>query len=185
MVPAGEGWAYANTNYYLLGMVVERLTGSTLEQEIERRFLDPLDLGSTRMLGAHDPSSPLSPAWATIFWASGAMASSAADLARWGDALYDDDVPQYTLLDRSTSRAMFKVNREDYGLGVKRIELTPRIGYGHTGLLNTYTTLLLHLPADDITIAMLVNRTNVDILSMIRQRPAGGGPSLLRLALDS
>ena len=46
----GEGWAYANTNYYLLGMIVERVTGSTLEQEIERRFLDPLDLGSTRML---------------------------------------------------------------------------------------------------------------------------------------
>ena len=57
--------------------------------------------------------------------------------------------------------------------------------YGHTGLLNTYTTLLLHLPRDDVTIAMLVNRTNVDLLGMIRQRPAGGGPSLLRLAIDS
>ncbi len=182
----GEGWAYANTNYYLLGMLVERVTGSTLEQEIERRFLDPLDLGSTRMLSADDPSSPLAPAWATIFWASGAMTSSAADLARWGDALYDDDVPQYALLDRSTARAMFRFNRDDYGLGVKRFEeLAPRRAYGHTGLLNTYTTLLLHLPKDDITIAMLVNRTNVDLLSMIRQRPAGGGPSLLRLALDS
>jgi D-alanyl-D-alanine carboxypeptidase len=181
----GEGWAYANTNYYLLGMVVERLTGSTLEEEVQRRFLQPLDLGSTRMLGADDPSSPLAPAWATIFWASGAMTSSAGDLARWGDALYDDDVPQYALLDGGTARAMFKVNREDYGLGVKRFELPPRIGYGHTGLLNTYTTLLLHLPADDITVAMLVNRTNVDIPSMIQQRPAGGGPSLLKLALDS
>ena len=182
----GEGWAYANTNYYLLGMIVERLTGSTLEQEIERRFLDPLDLGSTRMLSADDPSSPLAPAWTTIFWASGAMTSSAADLARWGDALYDDDMPQYALLDRSTSRAMLRFNRDDYGLGVKRFEeLAPHKAYGHTGLLNTYTTLLLHLPADDITIAMLVNRTNVDLLSMIRQRPAGGGPSLLRLAIDS
>ena len=38
----GEGWAYANTNYFLLGMIVERITGSTLEEEIERRFLDPL-----------------------------------------------------------------------------------------------------------------------------------------------
>jgi D-alanyl-D-alanine carboxypeptidase len=180
----GEGWAYANTNYYLLGMVVERVTGSTLEEEVQRRFLEPLDLGSTRMLGADDPSSPLAPAWATIFWASGAMTSSAGDLARWGDALYDDDVPGHVLLEEGTARAMLKVNREDYGLGVKRFELPPRIGFGHTGLLNTYTTLLLHLPTEDITIAMLVNRTNVDLLSMIRQRPAGG-PSLLRLALDS
>ena len=182
----GEGWAYANTNYYLLGMIVERLTGSTLEQEIQRRFLDPLDLGSTRMLRGDDPSSPLAPAWATIFWASGAMTSSAADLARWGDALYDDDVPQHVLLDSDTARAMFRFNRDDYGLGVKRFpELAPRKAYGHTGLLNTYTTLLLHLPREDITIAMLVNRTNVDLLGMLRQRPAWGGPSLLRLAIDS
>jgi len=181
----GEGWAYANTNYFLLGMVVERITGSTLEEELQRRFLDRLDLTATRSLTADDPDSQLEPAWVTIFWASGAMTSSAGDLARWGDALYDNDVPEDVLLDAETSRAMFEVNGEDYGLGVKRFEVPPRIGYGHTGLLNTYTTLLLHLPSDDITIAMLVNRTNVDLLSMIRQKPAGGGPSLLRLAIDS
>ena len=55
----GEGWAYANTNYYLLGMIVERITGSTLEEELERRFLDPLDLASTRIPEPDDPSSPL------------------------------------------------------------------------------------------------------------------------------
>jgi D-alanyl-D-alanine carboxypeptidase len=182
----GEGWAYANTNYYLLGMVVERITGSTLEEELQRRFLDRLDLTATRSLTAEDPRGPLEPAWVTIFWASGAMTSSAGDLARWGDALYDDDVPQQVFLDRDTARAMFRFNRDDYGLGVKRFdELAPRKAYGHTGLLNTYTTLLLHLPGDDVTIAVLVNRTNVDLLAMIRQRPAGGGPSLLRLALDS
>jgi D-alanyl-D-alanine carboxypeptidase len=182
----GEGWAYANTNYYLLGMIVERVTGSSLEREIERRFLDPLDLGSTQSLSPDDPSSPLAPAWTTIFWASGAMSSSAGDLARWGDALYDDDVPQHVLLDGDTARAMFTFNRDDYGLGVKRFpELAPRNAYGHTGLLSTYTTLLLHLPREDITIAMLVNRTNVDLLGMLRQRPAWGGPSLLRLAIDS
>ncbi len=95
----GEGWAYANTNYYLLGMIVERLTGSTLEAELQRRFLDPLDLDATGMLGPDDSASPLEPAWATIFWASGAMSSSAADLARWGDALYDDDVAGQALLE--------------------------------------------------------------------------------------
>ena len=181
----GEGWAYANTNYFLLGMILERVSGSTLEAELEGRFLEPLELGATRTLGPDDPSSPLEPAWATIFWASGAMSSSASDLARWGDALYDDDVLGLALLDPGTARAMLDVNRDDYGLGVKRIEVSRRIAYGHTGLLNTYTTLLLHLPGDDVTIAMLVNRTNVELLEMIKERPPGGGPSLLRLAIDS
>jgi D-alanyl-D-alanine carboxypeptidase len=183
----GEGWAYANTNYYLLGMIVERVTGSTLEAELDRRFLDPLGLRATRMLDPDDPTSPLDPAWATIFWASGAMSSSAGDLARWGDMLYDNDLATAPeLLDAELGRAMLDVNRDDYGLGVKRIELSPRrAGYGHTGLLKTYTALLLHLPREDVTIAMLVNRTQVDLLSMIRQRPAGGGWSLLRMATDS
>ena len=53
------------------------------------------------------------------------MTSSAADLARWGDALYDDDVPQHALLDGDTARAMFRFNRDDYGLGVKRFRSSP------------------------------------------------------------
>jgi hypothetical protein len=80
---------------------------------------------------------------------------------------------------------MLDVNDEDYGLGVKRFEVSPRIAYGHTGLLNTYTTLMVYLPAEDVTIALLVNRTNVDLMSMLKERPNGTGPSLLRLAIDS
>jgi D-alanyl-D-alanine carboxypeptidase len=182
----GEGWAYANTNYYLLGMVVERVTGSTLEDEIQRRFLGPLQLASTRSLRADDPTSPLEPAWATIFWASGAMSSSARDLARWGDVLYDDDVADQKVLAADAVDAMLDVNRDDYGLGVKRIEVSKkRVGYGHTGLLNAYTAVMLHLPREDVTIALLVNRTQVDLLGLLKERPAGGGPSLLRLAIDS
>lgn len=182
----GEGWAYANTNYYLLGMIVERITGSSLEAELQGRFLDPLALKATRSWGPDDANSPLDPAWSTIFWGSGAMSSSAGDLARWGDALYDDDIPEQRLHATGTGRAIFDVNRDDYGLGVKRIEVSRRTaGYGHTGLLNAYTSLLLHLPHHDVTIAMLVNRTQVDLLGMIKERPAGGGPSLLRLAIDS
>jgi D-alanyl-D-alanine carboxypeptidase len=182
----GEGWAYANTNYMLLGMIVERLTGSTLEAELQRRFIEPMGLSATRTLGPDDPTSPLSPAWTTIFWASGNMSSSAADLARWGDALYDDDVSGSVRLEAETRRQMMDVNRDDYGLGVKRLEVSKRrIGYGHTGLLNTYTTLVLHLPAQDTTVAMLVNRTNVDLLALLRDRPIGGGRSLLSLASGS
>ena len=180
----GEGWAYANTNYMLLGMIVERVTGSTLEDELAARFLGPLDLTGTRMLRPDDSSSPLPAAWTTIFWASGNMVSSAGDLARWGDALYDDDVAGAQILGAETERAMLDIHREDYGLGVKRMKVSPRTGYGHTGLLNTYTTLLLHFPDDDVTIALLVNRTNVDLLRTIIEK-APGGKSLLRLAIDS
>lgn len=172
----GEGWAYANTNYFLLGLVIERVTGSTLAEELDDRFLGPLGLEHTRLLtGDTDDGGPLSPAWATIFWASGAMTASAADLARWGDALYGDAV-----LGQASREAMVALNSNDYGLGLQRIEVLGATGYGHTGLLNTYTTLLLHLPGQDVTLALLVNRSHVDLGGMLAARPPGG-PSLLEL----
>lgn len=172
----GEGWAYANTNYFLLGLLVERVSGASLADEIGRRFLAPLGLGHTSILTGAEDGALLSPAWATIFWGSGAMSASAADLARWGDALYGSD-----LLSATSLEAMSEMNDHDYGLGVQRIELPGAIGYGHTGLLNTYTTLLVHLPASDVTLALLVNRSHVDLGAMLAAEPAGG-PSLLELA---
>ena len=55
-------------------------------------------------------------------------------------------------------------------------------GYGHTGLLNTYTTLLYHLPRQHVTLALLVNRSHVDLSGMLDAHPPGGGASLMELA---
>ena len=173
----GEGYAYANTNYYLLGLVIERITGHTLADELDHRFFGPLGLDTARLLtGA--PGEPLEPAWATIFWASGAMSASAADLARWGDALYGDVI----LTPESRTAMLTTKNAENYGLGVQRIEVPGAAGYGHTGMLKTYTSLLLYLPQQNVTISLLVNRTHVDLAGMLAARPPGGGPSLLELA---
>ena len=173
----GEGWAYANTNYYLLGLLVEAVTGTTLAEQLGARFLDPLALGATSVLDGGEVGSPLDEAWTTLFWGSGAMAASAADLARWGDALYAGG-----LLSPESQGAMLVFNDNDYGFGVQRLEVDKVDGYGHTGLLNTYTTLLFHSPTDRVTIALLVNRSDVDLAGMLTAEPPGG-PSLLELAL--
>ena len=173
----GEGWAYANTNYYLLAMLIEAVTGSPLADVLDARFLDPMDLDATSILDGGAVGSPLDEAWTTIFWGSGAMAASATDLARWGDALYAGD-----LLSRQSQAAMLTFNDHDYGLGAQRLEVGDRDGYGHTGLLNTYTTLLFHVPEERVTIALLVNRSHVDLGDMLTAEPPNG-PSLLELAL--
>ncbi len=173
----GEGWAYANTNYYLLSLVIERLTGATLAEELTARFLEPFDLRTAGLLDG-TVGGPLEPAWTSIFWGSGTMASSAADLARWGDALYAGSV-----LQPATRTRMLDFNDHDYGYGAQKVEVGESAGYGHTGLLNTYTTLLFHLPEEHVTLALLVNRSHVDLAGMLQAEP-GDGPSLLELALD-
>lgn len=173
----GQGWAYANTNYFILGLLIERLTGATLADELERRFLGPLELDATQILTGLEADAPLEPAWTSIFWASGAMRASASDLARWGDSLYDGGV-----LSPASREAMLDLNDNDYGLGVQKIQLSGPDGHGHTGLLNTYTTLLVHLPHANVTISLLVNRSDVNLNGMLNVRPPDGGPSLLELA---
>jgi D-alanyl-D-alanine carboxypeptidase len=172
----GDGWSYANTNYLLLGLVIERVTGRTLADEVDARITGPLGLASTDLLSAADPA-PLTAAWATIFWASGATVSTAADLATWGDALYGGDV-----ITPGARSEMLAFNGEDHGLGAQRLEIAGRIGVGHTGLLDTYTTILVHLPGDGVTVAMIVNRPRAPLEAMLGALPPDGGPSLLELA---
>jgi D-alanyl-D-alanine carboxypeptidase len=172
----GKGWAYANTNYLILGLLVERAAGSPLGDELGRRFFTPLDLDQTRLISATEPDQALAPAWASIFWASGAMVSTTAELARWGDALYGGRI-----LAPDSLELMLAFNGDDHGLGVQRLELAGVTGYGHTGLLHRYTTLLLHLPDERLTIALIANRARVDLAELLSAATDGGG-SLLGLA---
>ncbi len=53
----GKGWAYSNTGYVLLGMIIQKATGHPAHQEIEDRVLRPLGLDQTRWLGT-SPALP-------------------------------------------------------------------------------------------------------------------------------
>lgn len=172
----GEEWQYANTNYFLLGLIVERLSSEKLGVELAHRFFEPMGLSDTRLLTIDDPE-PLTAGWATLFWGSGTVVSSARDLARWGDALYDGDV-----LPAAARGEMLAFNADDYGLGAQRIRIGSREGVGHTGLIDQWTTLLWHLPDDDVTIALLVDMPHAPLGTMLTVPPPSGGPSLIELA---
>ena len=47
--PPGSEWRYSNTNYIALGLVIEKTTGNTYQEELERRILDPLALKRTEL----------------------------------------------------------------------------------------------------------------------------------------
>lgn len=168
----GADWAYSNTNYVVLGMLAEAVTGQPVSKLLAERFFGPLRLHDTRLVTT-DGGALLDPAWATSFWTAGAVCSTAADLVRWGDALYGGSV-----LDPASQRQMLTFNDDDYGLGARRIELGEHVGVGHTGLLTTYTAVLVHLPVERVTVALIVNRSKVDVAAMLTER-VGKAPSLL------
>src|SRR4051794_30865069 len=93
LFPPGTAWAYSNTNYVLLGLIVERATGTDLGRQLRQRIFDPLRLRDTsfpvitgRIPGRHahgyanvTPGAPLTDttelgtSWA---WAAGSIVST-------------------------------------------------------------------------------------------------------------
>jgi D-alanyl-D-alanine carboxypeptidase len=152
----GGAFRYSSTNYLLLGLVVERVTGRSLASELARRIIGPLHLTNTALRpgavpGAHvhgyrlashqgvvDPrAEPHDLETRSARWAgaSGDLVSSADDLARFFAALLGGD-----LLPPAQLRAMEAV-RPRYGLGLAVYPTPCGRAWGHTGNLNGVLTI--------------------------------------------
>lgn len=155
----GERFSYASTNYVLLGLVVERVTGTTAGEQLRRRIFEPLRLRETSFVpgtripgrhahgyapSAHDgivgslatarDRSAASASWA---WAAGAIVSSAADLSRFFQALLGG-----LLLPRRVLEQMRPVPGARYGLGLASFRTPCGTAVGHTGnLLGTVSAV--------------------------------------------
>jgi D-alanyl-D-alanine carboxypeptidase len=175
----GERWHYANTNYLLLGLVIERATHSTVGRELHRRLLPRSAFdrivfqGEERPRGAvavgymdldadpelestlNDPYVP-STSEATITWASGNLLASADDLARAGDRLFRGD-----MLSARSRREMTHwvkaLNPPEYGLGLGRDELAGEEVWGHSGDVVGFHADLWYVPESGVTVAALIN----------------------------
>jgi D-alanyl-D-alanine carboxypeptidase len=151
--PPGEGWAYSNTNYVLAGLLVEKVTGRPLAEELGARIIDRLDLretyfpavGEQTLRGDHprgyhrveDPAVPpldvtdQDPAFA---WAAGAIVSTPAELNRFFTALFGGELTSPELLAQVRDTVATPFPGEAYGLGVISRELScGELAWGHGG----------------------------------------------------
>ena len=173
----GTDWGYSNTNYVIAGLLVERVTGHPFADELERRILDPLELLGTGIPAQGELPYLLGVSWTSAFWTSAMLDSDADDLVRWGDAVYGGSI-----LDEDSLAEMLDFNDEGYGLGAEQYRFGGLVGYGHSGLLRGYTTLLVHLPAAHLTVAVLATTTHLFDVTDLLTYSGSGAPSILSLA---
>ncbi len=166
----GTSYNYSNTNYMLLGMIIEAVTKDTVERQIETRLLVPLGLRNTTF-PVSDPNMP-SPyahgymldakgAWEdesvalppSVSWAAGAMISDMADMKTWVKAYVTGTVNSAaTQKERLTCIPIGKPNMA-FGLGIG----CSAGWFGYTGGITGYNTGAYYLPEVDATIIALVN----------------------------
>ncbi len=167
---AGNGFSYADTNYILIGMIVEKATGKTLYDEITERILMPLKLSQTvpsnknllpQMANGYFQNKPIivngkfavNPQWE---WAGGGFASTPENLARWAQALYAGDVLWKNFLEEMLKGVKTNEGTE-YGLGVEIARGKFGKSYGHDGEFPGYLSDMRYFPQQKIAVAVQVN----------------------------
>lgn len=177
---AGEGWDYSDTNYIVLGMIIEKVTGRRFYDEANRRILKPLKLTDTIpqdgpnlqgvVQGYAGANNPFGGTDAMIVngtfainpqfeWTGGGYASTAHDLARWAKMIYEgkafapDLLPQ--VLDGVSAPMLGRETR--YGLGVIVRKTTVGTSYGHSGFFPGYVTDMMYFPEHKVALAVQVN----------------------------
>jgi D-alanyl-D-alanine carboxypeptidase len=188
--PGAEGqWDYSSTNYVILGMLVEKITGRTLAQEMRQRIFEPLDLDETFFAPDEEIQGPQARGYAatvdrsnapmSFAYATANLVSTAGDVQQFIQALMYGE-----LLQAETRTMMFEfVNGKgaynmpalEYGLGVMRNQLPvgpgpdgqPRAAnvrtvVGHTGGYAGFRSVAWSAPESGITIALGMNQSDTD-----------------------
>ena len=152
---------YSNTNYILLGMIIEAATGNSLEQELKNRIIEPLHLDSTYL--AKNDFSPkrwanntaLTSSLYSGVWAAGAIASTSRDIAKWSHAIYAGSFLQATSLESMLVTEVRGVGRgwNLMGLGVMNLVADGQLAWGHSGRLHSFASKMFYIPDFKLSVA--------------------------------
>jgi D-alanyl-D-alanine carboxypeptidase len=171
----GTSWSYSNTNYVLLGLIVEAVTGTTLGQQLQERLFQPFGLTSTsfpaatRIDGSHAhgyvgfatlprlrsllDTSPVSP---SLAWAAGGIVSTGDDVTSFYGALLGGRMlPPSFLAAMETSAPGVH-----YGLGLLEADTPCGKAYGHEGDLLGYRSFAFARPQGTRVAVVMVNIDN-------------------------
>lgn len=159
----GSAWEYSNTNYQLLGLIVERVTGRALADEVERVIVAPLHLSSTALDPSRDirgrhvsgyyvyANRPAVDETRTTLggWADGGLVSSVQDIGRFYRALFRGQLlPPQQLAELKTTVATGGFPDGDgAGFGIFRAQL--RCGPAWTNSGGTAGFLTKVIVSDD------------------------------------
>ena len=170
----GEKFRYSNSNYYLLGIVIEKVTGDSFEHVLQRRILDPLGMRDSGMFrddsvfagqahgyrrdaaGTYEDAALMHESWA---FSSGGMYSTLRDLATFSNALTTEE-----LVPRAALERMWRPTSGEYGYGFQ----TPAVSswtfdrrmVEHGGRMPGFVSMFQRFLDDGVTVIVLSNHVD-------------------------
>jgi CubicO group peptidase (beta-lactamase class C family) len=180
--PPGAGWKYSNSGYEVLGMIIERVSGTTYETFIKENIFIPLNMAHSGYLeGAEGLATGYADAYTTqpanfehpsTLFAMGGLFTTVNDLVLWDQALFTD-----RLIPQDLSAKMFtpyhsvpdmgRITGFGYGYGWFIGDIQHHRAVFHPGRIAGFSTLNSVFPDDGIVVVVLSNQWIPSIYGMV------------------
>lgn len=158
---------YSNSGYFLLGLIIEKLTGKSYEAALQEKIASKIGLRDTyTATGNIDVNKNESLTYfmipggdwkqvpethPSLLFSAGAIVSTPKDLARFIQALFDGKIVSKETLDK------MKTIRDGEGFGMVTFAFAGKTFYGHTGGADNYGAWLAYLPEEKLAVAYTTN----------------------------
>lgn len=173
---AGSGQSYSNPNYFLTGLIIESVTGQSLEQLLRDSIFTPLGLDSTffpiydtiQGIIAHpwqtgvDYNDTSRTSLLTSNWSAGAIYSTSSEMAHWYNELMNNQFLNTSEYNEMTTM----VGPQKRGLGIQEINIAGRTVWGHGGGTIGYGSAMVYDTTSHAVIAVLVNDAQASPISI-------------------
>lgn len=177
----GAAFSYTNTNYVLLGIIIERLTGTSISEQLRARILAPLHLQDTYFAGQEtgpatirgfglvggiltDVTDLIHP---SRTYAAGELVSTVGDLRRFSSALFSGQLlSEASLREMTTNATLANGTLVPYGLGLGIETDTAGLVWGHNGDIAGFSATLRYWPGLRIGVTTIANRGSTDLSAL-------------------
>jgi CubicO group peptidase (beta-lactamase class C family) len=173
--PPGTRWAYSNSGYVLLGLLLEKLGGMSYGEVLHQNLFAPLGLRDTGCDDGRKPVPHLASGYRldqgaivpalfrhqSTLYAAGGLYSTTTDLLRWEQALYGGKVLSAASLAKMTTPGL-----QQSGLGLLVLPLEDHVVYAHGGGVDGVHTMMVYDPTLRTTVIVLANLQDADVVDL-------------------
>lgn len=164
--PPGQKYEYSNSNYVLLSLIIEKVSGISFTDFLQQRIFDPLRMRDTfvhpsqksqrmavgyNQFGKEDDISP------GAQFGDGGIYSTVQDLLKWDQALYKENLVRQSTLAEAFVPAEVKEGKNTYGFGWNVSDGEQGKYVWHTGNTAGFRAYIRRMPGPEITVIILTN----------------------------
>jgi D-alanyl-D-alanine carboxypeptidase len=166
----GEKYQYNNAGYFLLGIILEKISGQVYEDYLRQHIFQPAGLTATdvctqemqrQTLGYRRSGQTFQP-WPAVNeslnYSAGSLCSTAVDLLKWQQALWAGQlVSRDSLRQMITPGKLIDGTTLPYGLGFQIEKVNGQEMIYHNGVMNGFYSRVEYYPVDDLALVLLTN----------------------------